>query len=782
MGLNQFVLLGNASSARNKAVVVFELPLTKGALLMRIKSVSAKRFFKTLALGSAIAVAAVGLPFAAAAPANAVDPVVTTASVTSNTFAVSKVGSSYKIALDLNDAKYSNKTVNVYVTRIVYGQKIVVASRTVKLGTGAVGSTTTTRKIKTGDTIKVTKGSLVVFTRKITSVGLGDVIHPTLSITDNINGLATGAINYTFTFSEAVTGFSADDVTVVGGTKGTLTGAAGGTTYGLIVTPLADSTATITVDVAANSVTDLAKNGNVAAAQNVQLVNTHNPAIVITDDYPGVVHANDQVVYTFTFNQPVTGFESSDIVVVNGTKGAFVALNQTTYTLVVTAPGSSVSGNISVNVAAGAATSIANSATSLAAAESLQPLNTTNPAVTITDGSVGTLFAGQTITYTFTFGEAVSGFTNGDVVVTGGTKGTFTPVSALVYTLVVTPNDNSNTSMTLDIAAGAGTAVATGNPTAAATQNVQPVDTRHQSAAISNGITAFTDGITDQTTAITYTFTFTDPVNGFDAQSDADVLVTGGAKVAASATASGDKRIFTVQVIPTAATFGNLVVSVLPAGGGMNVANSNPIAAVSNTQKYDLVHTLVKLTTAPVSPVPAGSTYTLHAEFNKSVTGLTTAGFNVVNGTATGLSGSGLNWIVTITPAGAATTVTVNVIAAAVTNSLASLALTQAITGPTVTLSAASTGTVGTPLVGSFTVAIDLSATPTVDLARGNISITGLGTGNAVLTGSGKNYTLTVTPGTGTATIVISVAGSQVFAANSLGNSASNALTFYTSN
>jgi hypothetical protein len=636
MGLNQFVLLGNASSARNKAVVVFELPLTKGALLMRIKSVSAKRFFKTLALGSAIAVAAVGLPFAAAAPANAVDPVVTTASVTSNTFAVSKVGSSYKIALDLNDAKYSNKTVNVYVTRIVYGQKIVVASRTVKLGTGAVGSTTTTRKIKTGDTIKVTKGSLVVFTRKITSVGLGDVIHPTLSITDNINGLATGAINYTFTFSEAVTGFSADDVTVVGGTKGTLTGAAGGTTYGLIVTPLADSTATITVDVAANSVTDLAKNGNVAAAQNVQLVNTHNPAIVITDDYPGVVHANDQVVYTFTFNQPVTGFESSDIVVVNGTKGAFVALNQTTYTLVVTAPGSSVSGNISVNVAAGAATSIANSATSLAAAESLQPLNTTNPAVTITDSSVGTLFAGQTITYTFTFGEAVSGFTIGDVVVTGGTKGTFTATSALVYTLVVTPNDNSNTSITVNVAAGAGTAVATGNPTAAATQSTQLVDTRHPSVVITDNFNAVAGG------DITFTATFSEGVSGFIAADFATVGGTRGAFTAVSST------VYTLVVTPTA---GTVTANIAADAAFSSITGNLNTAAVQDSQAADLIHLVVAISgSAPSPTIHIGQTVTYTFEFNKDVTDFVSGDIVPTGGTVTSFTGSGRSYTAVITP------------------------------------------------------------------------------------------------------------------------------------
>ena len=701
---------------------------------MRIKSISAKRFFKTLALGSAIAVAAVGLPFAAAAPANAVDPVVTTASVTSNTFAISKVGSSYKIALDLNDAKYSNKTVNVYVTRIVYGQKIVVASRTVKLGTGAVGSTTTTRKIKTGDTIKVTKGSLVVFTRKITSVGLGDVIHPTLSITDNINGLATGAINYTFTFSEAVTGFSADDVTVVGGTKGTLTGTAGGTTYGLTVTPLADSTATITVDVAANSAIDAAKNGNVAAAQNVQLANTHNPAVVITDDYPGTVHSNDQVVYTFTFNQPVTGFESSDIVVVNGTKGAFVALSQTAYTLVVTAPAGSVSGNISVNVAANVASSIATSAGNLAAAESLQPLNTTNPAVTITDSSVGTLFAGQTITYTFTFAEAVTGFTTGDVVVTGGTKGVFTASSALVYTLVVTPNDSSTTNITVDIAAGAGTSVATGNPTAAAVQSIQAVNTSHVAAVISDNSNAVTPGAD-----ITFTFTFPEAVTGF---AIGDVVVVGGTKGAFA----GAGTTYTLVVTPT----GTSTTADVAAGLATSAITGNLTgASVQRVAKLDLV-----ITDDKPAAVLAGQTVKYTFTFNKNVaSSFTIADITVTGGTAGSLTTvtAGLVYELVVTPAASSTTAIALSVGTAVTSgSFALLATTTAASQAVDTIRPTVVISQGALSGGSVTVTFTFSESVTGFSAAGVTVANGT---KGVVAGSGAVYTLVIT-GASTATTV----------------------------
>jgi hypothetical protein len=65
------------------------------------------------------------------------------------------------------------------------------------------------------------------------------VLAPTLAITDSVaSGPTNAAVTYTFTFSEAVTGFDAADVTVTNGTKGTFT-ATSATVYTLVVTPTA---------------------------------------------------------------------------------------------------------------------------------------------------------------------------------------------------------------------------------------------------------------------------------------------------------------------------------------------------------------------------------------------------------------------------------------------------------------------------------------------------------------------------------------------------------------
>lgn len=70
-------------------------------------------------------------------------------------------------------------------------------------------------------------------------------------------------------------------------------------------------------------------------------------------------------------------------------------------------------------------------------------------------------------TFTFTFGEGVTGFDATDVTVSGGTKGTFTPVSASSYTLAVTGTGGT---VTASVGAAAATAASgSGNGSAAAT-------------------------------------------------------------------------------------------------------------------------------------------------------------------------------------------------------------------------------------------------------------------------------------------------------------------------
>jgi hypothetical protein len=106
----------------------------------------------------------------------------------------------------------------------------------------------------------------------------------------------------------------------------------------------------------------------------------------------------------------------------------------------------------------------------------------------ITDDEGGTAnIAGGAVTYTFTFSEAVSGFTVGEVNVVGGTKAAAFASGAdnsSVYTLVFTPDANSTTNMTLNVAAGPATANGNGSANSVATQSDQVLDTLAPTVAV----------------------------------------------------------------------------------------------------------------------------------------------------------------------------------------------------------------------------------------------------------------------------------------------------------
>ena len=95
---------------------------------------------------------------------------------------------------------------------------------------------------------------------------------------------ADGTITYTFTFSQNVTGFTADDITVLNGSKGRFA-ALSAKVYTLAVTPDAGEEGNITVNVAAGVAVDANANPSRAAAQAVQGFDTRSPLVVINSSF-----------------------------------------------------------------------------------------------------------------------------------------------------------------------------------------------------------------------------------------------------------------------------------------------------------------------------------------------------------------------------------------------------------------------------------------------------------------------------------------------------------------
>ena len=103
-----------------------------------------------------------------------------------------------------------------------------------------------------------------------------DTVAPTVEMTDSVtDATATGPVTFTFTFSEEVKGFTAEDVTVTGGDKAaTVTAGSTNKVYTLVVTPTANTTGTISVSIDQGKFTDVSNNPNAVVPAVTQAYNT----------------------------------------------------------------------------------------------------------------------------------------------------------------------------------------------------------------------------------------------------------------------------------------------------------------------------------------------------------------------------------------------------------------------------------------------------------------------------------------------------------------------------
>ncbi|MGV8909561.1 MAG: Ig-like domain-containing protein [Propionicimonas sp.] len=204
-----------------------------------------------------------------------------------------------------------------------------------------------------------------------------DATPPTVAITDNVDGdTATGKVTFTFTFSEDVCSFTADDIVVTGGSRGSFT-RVDAKTATLVVPPAENTIGTIDVSMAEATYTDLPGTANTVAASAQQGFNTTTPlTVAITDNVPTATATGD-VTFAFAFNRDVgTSFTADDVVTTGGTTGAFVRVDATHATLVVSPPADST-GTVAVSVAAGTFTDLAG-IVNAASATAQQAFNTTS--------------------------------------------------------------------------------------------------------------------------------------------------------------------------------------------------------------------------------------------------------------------------------------------------------------------------------------------------------------------------------------------------------------------
>lgn len=382
----------------------------------------------------------------------------------------------------------------------------------------------------------------------------------TISLSDSfLNQGETATV--TVTFTEAVSGFSKDDVTVQNGTIGDFSTADGGVTWTATFTPKGNTTNDVNSITLASSYIDRAGNsGTSAVSPNYTVATTtapvSAPVLTITDDESGVGNiAGESITYTFTFDQSVTGFTADDVTVTNGTKGAFSG-SEGTYTLAVT-PTAGFEGNVLVSVEQGAALNSGSAqSTAASSSQSVDMLAPTSLTLTLgadtgldmTDNvtsnatvNVGGIEAGATWEYSLNNGETWI----------SGTGTSFSLANNTDYKIEAIQVRQSD---------------AVGNiSTVAKNSELITIDTKGPKLTITDNepnLTANMDGsnadgtIDGDGAEILYTFTFDEAVYDFDFS---DVILSHG--VYGTFTKVSDYK-YTLGVTPEAGYQGEMSVSV----------------------------------------------------------------------------------------------------------------------------------------------------------------------------------------------------------------------------
>ncbi|MFL1495603.1 Ig-like domain-containing protein, partial [Pseudomonas antarctica] len=272
-----------------------------------------------------------------------------------------------------------------------------------------------------------------------------DTVRPTATLVVADTALKAGETSQvTITFSEAVTGFTTADLSVDNGSVSGLSSSDGGITWTATFTPtnnVSDTTNLITLD--NTGISDLSGNaGSGTTDSNNYAIDTQRPTatIVVADN---ALRIGETSLVTITFSEAVMGFSNADLTIANGTLSAVSSsdggitwtatftptANITDLTNLITLDNSGVS---DLNGNAGSGTTDSNN----------YAIDNQRPTATVVFADTA-LKIGDTSLVTFTFSEAVTGFSNADLTIANGT---LTAVSSsdggVTWTATFTPTSN----------------------------------------------------------------------------------------------------------------------------------------------------------------------------------------------------------------------------------------------------------------------------------------------------------------------------------------------------
>lgn len=512
-----------------------------------------------------------------------------------------------------------------------------------------------------GGTIRDTAGNAAATTLNAVGATTGilvDALAPAVTSIVRVGSELTNATSvvYAVTFSDSVTGVDTTDFTLV---------ASGGVTANIGAVSGSGASWSVTVnDITGDGVLRLDLNasgtgiqsgsgqpiaGGYTAGQNYtvdQSAPTLSGAIELTDT---ALKAGDTATVTFRFSEAVQDFTVADVTVANGALSNLMSADGGQIWTAVLTPLDNVTdatNTLTLNYAG--VSDLAGNAGTGTATSTNYAVDTAGPtlasAITISDT---TLAIGSSATVTFTFNEAVTGFTSADVTVPNGTLSALTSSDGgITWTATLTPaSDSSDATNTLTLQYTGLTDLAGNAGTGTASSGNYEVDTVRPSLA--STITISDTTLTSGNTA-TVTFTFTEAVSGFGL---ADVTVPNGVL---QQLASADGGItWTATLTPAAGTSAPGNVLTLDYTGLIDLAGNAGSGSVQSGNYA--VDTAGPVLAQPIAiddtALRIGDSATVTFVFDQSVTGFTAANVAVPNGTLSALgSNDGVTWTATLTP------------------------------------------------------------------------------------------------------------------------------------
>ena len=299
-----------------------------------------------------------------------------------------------------------------------------------------------------------------------------DTVVPTVT---GITGIPTIEKNEAFdiiiTFSEEVNGFAVADLTINGPATATLkSGADGDTDYTVTITPDPGEEDDVTITVNVNTVKDLALNNNLASDPTDRFhVDTIDPTVEVRTPE---IEKNVAFDITIAFSEPVNGFEASDITITgpvtasppSGTDG------DTDYVVTIT-PNTDSEDDVTITVNVNPVTDFAGNSNTASTTATVR-VDTIVPTVEITD--IPDTVQLEAFSLTILFSEDVNEFLLEDVSFSGDAEieTTLLEGTGSTYTLTITPHEDTDGDVIVQVPAEAALDMATNPNTASLSETI----------------------------------------------------------------------------------------------------------------------------------------------------------------------------------------------------------------------------------------------------------------------------------------------------------------------